>query len=95
MTYSLTRTRDGAGDSGPMSSAIFYNENGEPERIENSRPFVGAVMIVGTFLARSYAGQDYWQTTPVIEILEEHVDDEGDQWVKFKTQNSEYIWKEF
>ena len=94
MTYSLTRTKDGAGDSGNMSSAIFY-ENGEPERIENSRPFVGAVMIVGTFMAGLFSAQDYWQTTPVIEILEEHVDDEGDQWVKFKTQNSEYIWKEF
>ena len=59
MTYSLTRTRDGAGDSGPMSSAIFYNENGEPERIENSRPFVGAVMIVGTYMAGLFSAQDY------------------------------------
>lgn len=95
MTYSLTRTKDGAGDSGPMSCAVFCNENGKPELIENARPFVGAVMIVGTFITRSYAAQDYWQTTPVTEILEEHTDDEGDQWVRFKTQNSEYVWKEF
>jgi hypothetical protein len=98
MTYSLRRQRDGAGDSGPMSSAIFYNEYGQPERIENARPFVGAVMIVGTYMARSYSAQDYWQTTPVTEIIREWVETRGNdecKCVHFKTGNSEYIWEEF
>jgi accessory colonization factor AcfC len=98
MTYSLRRTRDGAGDSGPMSSAVFYNENGQPERTENARPFVGAVMIVGTYMARSFSAQDYWQTTPVTEIIKEWTDwveDQSVECVQFKTGNSEYIWEKF
>jgi hypothetical protein len=98
MTYSLRRTRDGAGDSGPMSSAVFYNQNGEPERTENARPFVGAVMIVGSPFGRSFASQDWWQTTPVTAILREWVETRGNdecKCVHFKTGNSEYIWSEF
>lgn len=94
MTYSLRRQRDGAGDSGPMSSAVFYNENGQPERIENARPFVGAVMVVGSHMGRSHSVQDWWQTTPVTEIVREWTENDV-QCVHFKTGNSEYIWEEF
>lgn len=94
MTYSLRRTRDGAGDSGTMSSAVFFNENGKAERTENSHPFVGAVMIVGSMAARSYSQQDYWITTRITEILETRETPEG-KYVRFKTGNSEYEWEAF
>lgn len=95
MTYSLTRTSDGAGDSGNMSTA-YYIPEGESEPVveQNAKPRVGVVMRVGSHTSRTF-GSDWWQTTPVTEILEEHTDDEGDQWVRFRTQNSEYVWKEF
>jgi hypothetical protein len=96
MTYSLRRTRDGAGDSGNMSVA-YHDPDGESEPVveHDARPRVGVVMRVGSYTARSFDPQDWWQTTPVTEIVEDYVDDEGDQWVRFKTKNSEYIWKEF
>jgi hypothetical protein len=40
-------------------------------------------------------GQNWWQTTPITEVLEESTDNEGFRTVKFKTRNSIYIWKEF
>jgi len=94
MTYSLRRTRDGAGDSGTMSSAVFYNESGYPERTENAHPFVGAVMLVGSSTSRSYSSQDWWQTTMITEILETRETDQG-KYVRFKTGNSEYEWRSF
>lgn len=93
VTYSLTRTGDGAGDSGNMSMAYSYSEN-ELIVEQNAKPRVGAVIRVGSLASRSFSA-DWWQTTPVTEILEEHTDDEGNQVVRFKTQNSEYVWKEF
>lgn len=88
MTYSLRRTRDGAGDSGPMSEALRMGEKG----IESggNRPKVGYVMRVGSPYARTYEAQDYWTTTYVTEILEE-----SENYVRFKTGNSEYEWERF
>lgn len=100
MPYSLRRTRDGAGDSGQMSQAIFPvfdQDTGkivDKEILENARPQVGAVMVVGSPFARSYSAQDYWQTTLITEILEERSED-GTEYVRFKTGNSEYEWKSF
>ncbi len=37
---------------------------------------------------RTYSSQDYWTTTPVTEILED-----TNEFVRFKTRNSEYEWK--
>lgn len=96
MTYSLRRQRDGMGDEGLMSDAYHW-PNGEDagwEVIHNSRPFVGASMRVGTPFARSFSGQDWWQTTPVTEIIREWTENDV-QCVHFKTGNSEYIWEEF
>jgi hypothetical protein len=86
--YSLRRTRDGAGDSGTMSLLIRYNENKELEHKHNSRPEVGWAMQVGSIYARSYSAQDFWQTTYITEILED-----TEEYVRFKTGNSEYEWK--
>lgn len=100
MAYSLYRTRDGAGDSGLMSDAVtpIWDENGKliDKIIEhNARPKVGAAMVVGSPYARTYSHQDWWQTTPITEILEERISKDGTEYVRFKTGNSEYEWKHF
>lgn len=93
MSYCLRRTRDGAGDSGLMSDLCiptFDMDTGKVSSWEtkhNSRPAVGGLMRVGSHYARSYSAQDYWQTTLITEILEERED-----YVRFKTGNSEYEW---
>jgi hypothetical protein len=100
MPYSLRRTRDGAGDSGQMSRAIFpvYDQDTgkiiDKEVQENARPQVGAVLFVGSPYARTYDAHDWWQTTLITEILEERSED-GTEYVRFKTGNSEYEWKSF
>ena len=88
MRYSLVRVHDGVGDSGPMCQ-ILDQENYQPIEGE-TRPRVGCGVRVGSYYARTYAMQDRWQTTPVLEILEERED-----YIKFKTRNSEYEWKTF
>lgn len=84
----LKRIGDGAGDSGALSQAISWNEDGTFKEVVGDRPTVGCSMLVGSATARTYQNQDYWLTTPVTEILE----DEGDR-VLFKTGNSTYEWK--
>jgi hypothetical protein len=86
MPYSLVRTGDGAGDSGPMSRRLW------PDKHEDTdpKPIVGATMMVGSIMARTYQMQDWWQTTLVTEIIS----DDGDT-VVFRTQNSEYTWRHF
>ena len=99
MPYSLRRTRDGAGDSGLMSDAItpIWSEDGNrlvDKIVEHSaRPKVGAVMVVGSHYARTFSSQDYWQTTPITAILEERTEEDGSEYVRFRTGNSEYEWR--
>lgn len=88
MTYSLHRTRDGAGDSGQMSVALRRGENGIEEG--GNRPRIGYAMRVGSIYARTYSPQDYWTTTYVTKILED-----TEERVVFETGNSEYIWEKF
>ena len=101
MAYSLRRTRDGAGDSGLMSLAqipTFDQGTGkivDVEQIHNARPQVGASMRVGTPFARTFEAQDWWQTTLITEILEERKEEDGREYVRFKTGNSEYEWSRF
>lgn len=98
MTYSLRRTRDGAGDSGGMSLAIIptfdmdTNKVSNIEYKDNARPQIGAAMRVGSIYARTLSHQDWWQTTLITEILEERVEEDGTEYVRFKTGNSEYEW---
>lgn len=91
--YSLVREDGNAGDSGPMSQ-ILDAESGRAIEGE-TYPRLGCGVRVGSYYARSYSGQDYWQTTPITEILEEYINDDGYWTVKFKTKNSTYTWKEF
>jgi len=83
----LRRVSDGAGDMGARSEAIAWNEDRTFKEIVGRRPVVGCSMLVGSVTARTYQHQDYWLTTVVTEILEERED-----YVKFKTENSEYEW---
>lgn len=84
----LRRTRDGAGDSGPMFTINRRNpETGEYEYKNQTPPRVGWAVQCGSPYGRTYSAQDYWQTTYVTEILEE-----TDKGGRFKTGNSEYIW---
>lgn len=90
MTYSLYRTRDNAGDCGPMSQALRRSpSDGDSIDYDGDRPLVGYCMRVGSPYTRTYGYQDYWTTTPVTEIIE----DRGN-YVRFKTGNSEYIWED-
>lgn len=91
MSYKMFDTR-GRGDSGNMSMAITPSLlPGEASKVvieHNARPRVGVFMRVGSAYARSFTSQDWWQTTPVEEILEEE-----ENYVKFRTVNgSIYEW---
>lgn len=81
----LRRKGDGAGDSGARVESIRWNDDGTLREIVGSRPVVGCSMLVGSVTARSYSSSDYWLTSPVTEIIEER-----DDYVRFKTGNSEY-----
>jgi len=101
MTYSLKRTRDGAGDSGPMSDAFFPVFDKDTGKLvdatveHNSEPKIGAWMCVGSPYGYSFSAQDWWETTLITEILEERDTDNGGKYVRFKTGNSEYEWRSF
>jgi len=101
MPYLLRRTRDGAGDSGLMSLAqipTFDMDTGkivDVEEVHNARPQVGASMRVGSPFGRTFLAQDWWQTTLITEILEQRTEEDGTEYVRFKTGNSEYQWEAF
>jgi hypothetical protein len=100
MPYSLKRESDGAGDSGTMSKLfipVVNNEGKIVEKLEadDARPQVGSVLRVGSNFARSYSAQDWWQTTIITEILEDTINEDGTEYVKFRTGNSIYEWKKF
>lgn len=88
MTYFLNRVSDNAGDSGPMSDGYYLDSQDQIKHESPARPRVGLFMRVGTPIARTFPGQDWWQTTKILEILE----DSGDT-VRFRTENSEYVWR--
>jgi len=85
--YSLRRERDGAGDSGLVSDALWLKDD-KLQKEHNARPRVGVAIQVGSPFARTMQWQDWWQTSLCTEIL---IDEEN--YVKFKTGNSIYEWK--
>ncbi len=98
MSYWMYRERDRRGDSGGMSMALVpsYDENGkvtDVQYIHDARPQVGYVMRVGSVYARSFTAQDWWQTTVITEILEDTINEDGSEYVKFRTGNSIYEWR--
>lgn len=86
MTYTLRRVVDGAGDSGAVSQLLRRGPDGST-LTKDGRPEVGFCVLVGAQNARTYQDQDYWITTPVLEIFE----DRGN-YVRFRTENSVYEW---
>ena len=88
MTYSLYRLSDNAGDSGQMCE-ILDSESWTPIPDEY-RPKVGCGVRVGSHYARTNSLQDWWQCSPVLEILEEQED-----YIKFRTRSSVYEWRKF
>ena len=86
MAYSLRRVGDGVGDSGSVSELLQLGPDGTVLS-KPGRPEIGYCVLVGAQTARSYQSQDYWVTTPVLEILE----DRGN-YVRFRTGNSIYEW---
>jgi len=86
--YSLWKEDKSVGDSGGMSMALSYDDNGEVKYEQDARPRVGVHMRVGSTYARSMHHQDWWQTNIITEILEE-----TEKTVKFKTKSgSIYEW---
>jgi hypothetical protein len=83
MAYFLRRS-DGAGSSGPLSAAVWY-ENREEHIQYHASPRVGVTMRVGSL---SIGKENVaWQTSPVEEILLE-----VRNYVRFRTANSIYEW---
>lgn len=79
----------GRGDGGSMSVAMYVDDDGNMVYEHDARPRVGVAMRVGSLYGRSFASQDYWQTTPVTEIVEDTPDR-----VVFKTRSgSIYTWE--
>lgn len=75
------------GDSGPMSMLISCDSG---ERVDGEvRPKVGCVIRVGSIYGRTYQHQDWWQTSEIVEILEDTPNK-----VRFRTwSGSTYIWE--
>lgn len=91
MSFNILRTRDGKHETGGASQAIQWKEDGTFDKVVAHVPTVGCSMLVGSVTARTYSDQDYWLTTPVVEILEE-VNNDSVHYVRFRTENSEYEW---
>lgn len=88
MTYWMF-DKKGRGDSGPMSIALWKDDENTIQQERDARPRIGVAMRVGTYMARSYSAQDWWQTTLIKEIVKDTPDE-----VVFKTQSgSEYTWR--
>jgi hypothetical protein len=92
MAYSLRRHRDGAGDSGGMSMAL-WEENNDLKFEHGVIPRVGICIRVGSIYARTMEAQDWWQTSYITEIISDEKTDKYHE-IVFKTGNSTYTWRE-
>ena len=81
--WKLVRERDGLINQSKDIKWLEWNEEGR-FKAEHKEPAVGRSLIMSPF------NQFFtWQTTSITEILEERKD-----YIKFKTQNSNYeLWK--
>jgi len=87
--YSLCKEDKSVGDSGGMSMALSYDNDGKVKYENDARPRVGVYMRVGSVYARTMQHQDWWQTNIITEIVED-----TENYVKFKTASgSIYEWK--
>ena len=100
MIYSLVRTKDGAGDSGPYCLISRFTPAGGKELAD--KPKVGFKVRVGSPYARTYVSQDWWETTPITKIVSENTfpnlndPNETVHEVTFYTRSgSLYIWRHY
>lgn len=79
--FKLVRDSDGEGDEGDCLVSIH------PVSLEHKpcEILVGYLVQCGSKRARTMSWQDYWMTTPVVEILEA-----TNKKVRFTTKNSTY-----
>lgn len=102
--FSLKRTnKTGAGDSGQMSQAFSWKKSdsgGLEMEVVGEEPTVGHQMRVGSYLARSYQMQDWWQTSNVKRIISDEIEDDPfvkdkkNRVVTFETESgSTYEWR--
>ncbi len=82
--------RGSHGDSGGMSQFVYFDISTNSYKVEeDARPRVGGAIRVGAPYPRPFCEQQYWQTSLIVEILEDAPD-----YVKFKTDNNSiYEWK--
>lgn len=80
--YTLSRDRDGAGDSGLFLVAYDWNSRKE---VEANCLIIGMGVKCGAHYARSYVGQDWWLTTPIKEFTKI-----TEKEVKFITENGSH-----
>ena len=93
--FSLYRETDKSGDSGMFWQCYDGKIALEERKYEWIKDSSGLVKIgygirVGSHYARSFHGQDWWQCSPVTEILSVSEDRKE---VKFRTRSSIYIAK--
>jgi hypothetical protein len=88
MTYSIKRLIDGEGDSGDLSIAVWLDKDENRMFDLNARPRKGIAIGVGSLLA-SLPDNEYYLTG----IIQEIVEDTGN-YVKFKTADYVYEWRE-
>ena len=82
--WKLVRERDGLTKQSKEVMWIEWNENGT-FKSKHDEPAIGRSLIMSPF-NQSFT----WQTTTITEIVEERED-----YIKFKTQNSNYeLWKQ-
>ena len=88
MRYLLWCKEKQCGDSGPMSQVLDGSDPSYAVIPGKYRPEIGNGIRVGSFVGRIFQSQDWWQTTPVVEIL---IDEP--EYMKFRTRNSIYEWR--
>lgn len=93
MSYNLRRIPDGAGDNGSMSIAYRVDETKSTFKMVevDNEPTIGCYLRVGSPFAGTYSKQDYWTTTPILEIISVDIIDDT-KYYRFKTKNSVYDW---
>lgn len=97
--WSLERTRDGMGDSGPMFLALDPKKKLKKPAVvqeelavgKSGEIRVGCAVLCGSYMARSFQRQDWWRTSLVTKITRVVYEGKKVIEVRFKTNKSEYI----
>jgi hypothetical protein len=86
MPFHLRRISDDRRWSGLRSEAITWDEESAIGRVDGHQPELGKSILVGHI-----SSSDTWITTTIEEVLEE-IRTEDVDYIRFRTQNSEYEW---